>query len=224
MLEIRNHSEDEDQDDDNDSCSSASSSLGDDELSQLSMDDYYFESLDHHPPLRMDAFCNNHVLVNRARRSAGDLQPLTRSRRLDALARVHADTCARQRRVGPLARHSEELRLRMGRGNTVTVVGENVQRGTSVRQMHAATMKGEVDDARQKQDCCGGGRANILSPAFDEFGMATAKDKDGKLYLVQLFCSLPKNQVADGWTWCGSLVVAPTTSSHTSNSNKGVMA
>jgi len=115
----------------------------------------------------MDKFANNHVLVNRARSDAG-LPFLYRSRRLDALAQQHARTMVSKRSVfhSPLLAEKKK-----------TVGGENVLRGQSILQMHRDTMKHDPK-----------GRANILSPLFDEFGMGTAKDKEGRLYLVQLFC------------------------------------
>jgi len=65
-------------------------------------------------------------------------------------------------------------------------VGENVLRGTSVRQMHRDTVLGQNDG---NSSTTTNARANLLSPVFDEFGMATAKDRRERLYMVQLFCS-----------------------------------
>ena len=64
-----------------------------------------------------------------------------------------------------------------------TEVGENVQRGPNIRQMHESAMKRGSTS-----------RGNILRGAYSEFGMATALGKDGKLYMVQLFRGLSKEK------------------------------
>jgi len=62
------------------------------------------------------------------------------------------------------------------------------------------------DTMLQNQNGC----TNILSPSFDEFGMGTATDKKGRLYMVQLFCKsdtkakLTESVQVAGWTWCGT--------------------
>lgn len=58
-------------------------------------------------------------------------------------------------------------------------VGENTLRGDTIRGIHCEMMKSP------KQPQC---RANVLASNFTKFGMGTALGKDGKLYLVQLFC------------------------------------
>lgn len=125
-------------------------------------------------------YSSNHLMVNRERAMAGGLNPLHRSWILDSLAQSHAadlaDTCELQ--VLP------NLESLFGL-NQVLVVGQNVQRGVNIRQMHASVMNSSGMDSR---------RSNILQKAFTEFGMATALGKDGKLYMVQLFRGIGVNQ------------------------------
>ena len=54
-------------------------------------------------------------------------------------------------------------------------VGENVGMGTDVAPIHNAFMKSTSH------------RANILDKGFTEVGMGTARDSNGRLYIVQVF-------------------------------------
>jgi hypothetical protein len=68
-------------------------------------------------------------------------------------------------------RSIEELRVKLDKLH----VAENVQSGDSITQMHQ-----QVTSDRKISF------QNIMGN-FEEFGMATAKGSDGKLYLCQLF-------------------------------------
>lgn len=116
-------------------------------------------------------YSSNHVLVNRERTKL-DLEPLTRSIFLDKLAQEHAQQMAFQEEVGNSAKTVSELKKRL----SAKQVGENVQVGTTIRDMHQRTMLNRRGHARK----------NILSEKFNEFGMGTAS-MNGKLYMVQLF-------------------------------------
>ncbi|CAJ1945686.1 unnamed protein product [Cylindrotheca closterium] len=105
-------------------------------------------------------FASNHVLVNRERMKRG-LRPLTRNIAMDSLARESAESMAESAGSSPLR---------------TTYVG-NVLRGESIRAVHRAVML-------NKQ---GRERANMLNPYFQDFGVGTAKGKDGMLYVCQLF-------------------------------------
>lgn len=124
-------------------------------------------------------YCNNHVLVNRER-AARDLPQLHRSRFLDTLAREHAQVMAQQGRLFHSVATLTDLQQRLESPR----VAENTQRGRSVRHMHQQTM----DDWRRSNTS----RQNIVSAAFTEFGMGTAKGDDGLLYMVQLFRCEPE--------------------------------
>ena len=105
-------------------------------------------------------FASNHVLVNRERMKRG-LRPLTRNLKMDELAREHAQKMADSAGVTPIQ---------------TTFVG-NVLRGESIRSIHKATMLSS--EGRE--------RHNLLNPYFQDFGVGTAKGKDGMLYMCQLF-------------------------------------
>jgi hypothetical protein len=68
-------------------------------------------------------------------------------------------------------RSIEELRAKLNKVH----VAENVQSGDSITQMHQHVTKDQKVSFQ-----------NIMGN-FEEFGMATAKGTDGKLYLCQLF-------------------------------------
>ena len=154
---------------------------------------------------RKDWFANNHVLVNTARQ-AQNLPILHRNTRLDWLAQRHAAHMAQCQRI----QHSCDSVLALqetlkDHGSTASTsrprrVGENVFAGTSVRQMHRETMERDHESTTTARvdGVNNNARANLLSPAFDEFGMGTAKDRQGRLYMVQLFRSRATEQDAVG--------------------------
>ena len=115
-------------------------------------------------------FSSNHVLVNRERLRVARA-PLRRDARLDALARQHAVHMADGQRVTSSVATVAALQVKL----RATLVGENTLRGDSVRAMHAEMMADPQP------------RNNLLASGFATFGMGTAKGRDGKLYLVQLF-------------------------------------
>lgn len=166
-------------------------------------------------PISVGCFSSAHLIVNMERRrnqrnAAGDkqqqpqLQPLLRSGRLDDLAQQHATLLAQQGTLLHMAQSMQDLKEILQANN----VGENVQRGESIRAMHQTAMQAigkkdkdptpahdddnnnsnvNDDDAAHQQTS----RLladNILSPTFTEFGIGTAMcSTDGKLYMVQLF-------------------------------------
>ena len=116
-------------------------------------------------------YSSNHVLVNRERVLKG-LPKLSRSIDLDTLATQHAQDMADNKTLYHSVSSVDELKRKLHSQRT----GENIQRGSSIRQMHSNMM---TSGQKSKQ--------NILSKKFGEFGMGTAKGHDGKLYMVQLF-------------------------------------
>lgn len=116
-------------------------------------------------------FSSNHILVNRERALEG-LPQLKRCRFLDDIARFHAQDMADAKKIFHSVQTIQELQAK----TYSDVCGENIQRGKTIRRMHDSMM------AERKKS-----RKNILSPNFLEFGMGTAKDSDGKLYMVQIF-------------------------------------
>ena len=116
-------------------------------------------------------FQSAHALINRERvkrrRSC-----LKRCVDLDRLCQARAQALAQ---AGQLS-HSVATKTLRSSILMDAVVGENVQRGASVSDMHHEAM------ARPTF------MKNILNDRFCKFGVATALGKqDGKLYMVQMF-------------------------------------
>ena len=114
---------------------------------------------------------SNHVMVNKLRESCG-VQPLERSLELDEFARHHVEYMAKKLRLVHSVEDSEDLQKLLQSQQ----VGENIQRGKSVHEMHESTVQ-----SRSMQ------YSNLVSSQFTQFGMATACGADGKLYLCQVF-------------------------------------
>lgn len=123
-------------------------------------------------------YSSNHILVNRERALSG-LTQLRRVRMLDDVARFHAQDMAEEQRLFHSVDSADALRRKLKSKFT----GENVQRGSSIREMHKNMMNG----GRKSKE-------NILSMKFTEFGMGTAKGEDGRLYMVQCFRGEPNEQ------------------------------
>jgi hypothetical protein len=142
-------------------------------------------------PHKTGFFSNNHVMMNRERSLIG-IKTLHRSRYLDFLALSHAVDLAEDCQG---VSHSVENLSDLQSLLNCKIVGENVQCGSSIREMHANAMKSRSDTSslRDNVDNVDDGRwRNILREAYTEFGMATALGKkDGKLYMVQLFRGHP---------------------------------
>jgi hypothetical protein len=118
-------------------------------------------------------FSNGHTMINKDR-SLANVPLLYRSRRLDALARAHAQHMANVQVLSHSIISLEELREKLHS----ETVGENIQRGSTVSEMYRSIMF----DRRHSVS-----RLNIMSNQFNEFGVGTAKSSDGTLYMVQLF-------------------------------------
>jgi len=115
------------------------------------------------------------TLANKEREARG-LPKLRESQYLNVLAEQHANDMADQGEVGHSVGCVKELQIVLQAAN----VGENVQSGESVVNMHWETMRSERSVNRH----------NILSSDFTEFGCAFAESrKDGKVYTCQLFRS-----------------------------------
>lgn len=130
--------------------------------------------IEHRSIVNPGYYSSNHVLVNRERTIRG-LVALRRVRRLDQLARKHAESMAQSQNVQPSVATVAQLKEKLQADR----VGENTVRGDNIRDIHNQMM------TKSRQRHC---RGNLLAPAFDSFGMGTAMGADGKLYLVQLFC------------------------------------
>merc|ERR1712226_1269210 len=117
-------------------------------------------------------YSSNHVLVNqeRAKRFAA---PLIRMRGLDEIARIHAEQMAQDQQVYHV--NLDALRIALQKVPHQRL-GVNVQRGTSIRDIHECMMKTSLSN-----------KNNIVDRRFTHMGMGTAVDSNGTLYLCQVF-------------------------------------
>jgi uncharacterized protein YkwD len=115
-------------------------------------------------------YSSNHVMVNQER-CRRVVAPLTRLAELDAIAHDHAVAMASADRLF----HSNPVELRNKFSRPSRRMGENVASGDSIRDIHKKMMKTKSD------------RNNILHRSYTNMGMATAKGKNGTLYLCQVF-------------------------------------
>jgi len=116
-------------------------------------------------------FNSVHVLVNKSRTQVGR-KALKRNAVLDSLCQLHAKLMAGDSQVFHSVQSIDELRDLVNSEHA----GETVQSGDSTLDMHMESLR--TKDTAFK---------NIMGKDFTEFGAATAKGKDGKLYMVQLF-------------------------------------
>jgi len=96
---------------------------------------------------------------------------VTRLSELDAIARSHADKMAQECRLF----HSDPFKIQSSFCRISRRFGENVARGSSIKDMHKAMMEKRSD------------KNNIIDRRYCNMGMATSKGKDELLYLCQVF-------------------------------------
>mmetsp|Transcript_25473 Transcript_25473/g.39100 ORF Transcript_25473/g.39100 Transcript_25473/m.39100 type:complete len:228 (+) Transcript_25473:155-838(+) len=130
-------------------------------------------------PPSMWYFSSNHIQINRERHLNG-IAPLIRKSELDAIARAHAVEMANNDKVchSKLSMLEDELKKHnlIQASTQQVIVGENVMKGTTIRDIHRNTMDNSV--AR---------RRNILDESYRYMGMGTAPSDDGTLFMCQLF-------------------------------------
>lgn len=126
------------------------------------------------------------ALINKERVLQGR-ERLKRSVYLDRLCQEHAKTMASAGAGGKSGKmiHSVPSTAELKELVNSDEAGENIQRGSSVEAMHR-----EIMTKRPKPSAA---YKNVMSEKFVEFGMGTARGKDGKLYMVQLFRGKLKN-------------------------------
>ena len=117
--------------------------------------------------------CGNHAMVNAERQWGNpDLHPLKRSRELDDLARAHAQKMA----SASMAYHADPSDLLSKLTESPGCrLGENVAKGVSLRELH--------NDMKKK----GSIYANMMDNRYKEFGIGTARDANGDLFLCQIY-------------------------------------
>ena len=111
---------------------------------------------------------SNHVLVNKER-TALHLPALTRRLELDELAREFATAMAKKGKVkhGPI---DVEDRI-----DPCDAFGVNCASGLSVQEIHEKMLLNPSE------------RSKMVDRRYSQMGMGTAKGKNGKLYLCQIF-------------------------------------
>jgi uncharacterized protein YkwD len=115
-------------------------------------------------------------LINLERTQRG-LQPLRSSDYLSSLANSHATVMAEHGMLGHSVENLVDLQLQLRSMD----VGENIQSGSSIKDMHVNAMKEGTSN-----------RMNILRASYLEYGCGSAvSEDDGKLYHVQLFRGKP---------------------------------
>ena len=121
---------------------------------------------------RTSHFANNHIMVN-MERSKRTVPAVKRCSELDAVARWHAEIMAAEGKV----RHSDskDLQAQLTDDKVGEHLGENVGAGESIRAIHHEMMQ-NLGDSR-----------NMTDRRYKEMGMATARGKNGELFLCQIF-------------------------------------
>jgi uncharacterized protein YkwD len=118
-------------------------------------------------------FSNNIILVNKAR-CVEKVPALSRDMELDHIARSHAEIMA----MTGIAGHSDPTTQRFKLSGPCRRIGENVAVGKSIKDVHQ-----EMMESRKRQ----ADRNNILDRRYTSIGVGTAKGKDGRLYVCQVF-------------------------------------
>ena len=114
---------------------------------------------------------NSNLYFINSVRLANGLSELTRSQELDHIARHHAERMALRENIFHSCGSVKTLKLYL----KSSFVGENIQRGKLVRDIHDKMMS------------CLDQRQNVLSPDFTELGSGMSRGADGMLYMVQHF-------------------------------------
>jgi uncharacterized protein YkwD len=122
-------------------------------------------------------------LVNRSR-VVRNIDPLRKSQALDALAQAHAECMAQEQ----LVHHSVNVVDQLQKKLDSREVGENVQRGESVWQIHHDLVRAGTDSFLFN---------NMISTTYNEMGCGKAHGKDGLVYWVQLFRSTEEAEIEE---------------------------
>uniref|UniRef100_A0A6U0HIT3 SCP domain-containing protein n=1 Tax=Helicotheca tamesis TaxID=374047 RepID=A0A6U0HIT3_9STRA len=115
-------------------------------------------------------YSSNHILINNERVKRG-LQPLTRRRDLDEMARTQSEAMAKGQQLFYEAPNTLQKDIEISH----RWLGENVARGKSIRHVHEKLMNSNAD------------RANFLDCRFNYLGIGSTRGNDGRLYICQLF-------------------------------------
>lgn len=120
---------------------------------------------------RANCFSNNCVMVNREREKR-KVPPTNRSLELDNIAKWHVQAMA-EASIG--AFHADAMEIQARLESPCRRIGANVGVGESIIDIHMTMMRN-----RSMFN-------NICDRRYVEMGMATAKGKNGELYLCQIY-------------------------------------
>lgn len=124
-----------------------------------------------HLPSNSAQYESNHIMINQDRVKRC-VAPLYRLIELDEIAREHAQKMAEQDRLF----HMDPRELKHKFHRPARMMGENIGKGRTIREIHAALMETSSD------------RYNVIDRRYTHMGIGTAKcQKDGSLYLCQVF-------------------------------------
>lgn len=125
-------------------------------------------------------YASNHIMVN-AVRAQRNIPPVRRERYMDQIARDQAKMMAEERNLFHVE-SPRDLQLRLkeldAESNVlpdITRLGMNIGRGKSISEVHRFMMAALAE------------RNNIQDKRFSSMGMGTHKDKNGVLYMCQVY-------------------------------------
>jgi uncharacterized protein YkwD len=116
-------------------------------------------------------------MVNAARVDEG-LKPLARDPRLDGVARAHVRAMMQARELGHDVGDGSPADRVAALGLAVTSAGENVAHARTVRLAHRALWASPSH------------RDNLLHRGFDALGVGVARDRDGSVWVCELFAEM----------------------------------
>mmetsp|Transcript_4334 Transcript_4334/g.9363 ORF Transcript_4334/g.9363 Transcript_4334/m.9363 type:complete len:360 (+) Transcript_4334:461-1540(+) len=131
-------------------------------------------------PQEPGKYASNHIMVN-AERTQRNVPPLRRERHMDKIAREQAKLMAEERKLFHLETPRElekELREKDADSNELPIfsrLGMNNGKGKTIAEIHRFMMAALAE------------RNNIQDKRFSSMGMGTHQDKNGILYLCQIF-------------------------------------
>jgi hypothetical protein len=112
-----------------------------------------------------------------AARDESGLAPLSRDRRLDAIARAHAQRMAASHRLAHDLGDGSPVDRLEGAGLLARETGENIADAPTLALAHRALWASPSH------------RANMLRPEYDRVGLAVARDGRGEAWVVEMFAA-----------------------------------
>ena len=130
------------------------------------------------PPFKMTEVEAKLLDLTNQERKKKELPPLRSSPRLAELARAHSANMAKQRKM----EHTLDGKTPFDRMRDVDYkylkAAENIAAGDAGAPL-SGIMEAWMESTRHRE--------NILGAEFTDIGLGTARDKDGKIYITQVF-------------------------------------